>query len=87
MVREDKRGHWPLGRRRNLVDPERLAACLDALRAVLATHSERGRVSVRALASAVGVTDRAVRRWLDGSAQPDVGRLRRVEAWCRRVSR
>ena len=83
MNTENRRGHWPLGKRRNTVDPTRLAAALDAVRQLLAVP-RRGEVSVRALAGHVGVSDRTVRRWLSGEDLPPAGAVRRVEAWVRR---
>jgi hypothetical protein len=81
------RGHWPLGKRRNSVDPEQLAAALAALAVVLDTRYCRGLVSLRALADHLGVSDRSVRRWLSGEDYPPARVLRRIETWTNRANR
>ena len=83
MDRKPK-GHWPLGRRRNVVPAARLAQTLAAVAELLDTRRQRGVVSVRAIAAHVGVADTTVRRWLSGEDHPAPRNLRRIETWIRR---
>lgn len=84
------KGHWPRGKRRNGTDPASAALVLEAVRQKLgaqhtgaggaAVHAAR-RISVRALAAAVGVNERTVRRWLSGEDMPPADRLLAVQSW------
>lgn len=81
------RGHWPRGRRRNPITPrgwERLRA---AIAAILPDAPRHGRLSRRALARYLGVSDRTVRRWLDGTDYPSAEYLPGLRAWLRAEKR
>lgn len=39
---------------------------------LIASCCQKGLVSARAIAVAIGVSDRTVRRWLDGTDRPDI---------------
>lgn len=72
------------GKRVRTDDPRRQTV-LEAVRAAVA-EPVRGQVSIRALASVLRVSDRTVRRWLDGTDWPDSRAIRGMAAWVRRVS-
>lgn len=76
------KGHWPKGKRRN---PDRgdWGIVLLSLTTLLDHHSEPGRISVRALGGVLGVSDRAVHKWLRGINRPDEGTQERVSTWVR----
>jgi transcriptional regulator with XRE-family HTH domain len=80
-----KKGHWPRHKPRH---PE--TATLTArkqlvrLRRFFRRHREVGRsnpVSLRAAAVDIGVSDRALRRWLNGKANPAPAHLRALVEW------
>jgi hypothetical protein len=64
--------------------PHQLTGLLSDVAGLLAWRHEPGVVSMRALAAAVGVSDRTVRRWLDGIDIPDARSVRRIERWVMR---
>lgn len=66
-IRPGGRGHWPRGKRRNSPPAD-----WPAVRARLQGMSRRG------LARLVGVSDRTVRRWLDGTCQPPAEAVRKL---------
>jgi len=78
--RKDARGHWPAGKRRN-PDGGRWARTRIDLAAMLDEHFERGRVSARALAAALDVDERSVRRWLDGTDRPTPETQLAIATW------
>jgi hypothetical protein len=47
----------------------------------------RGEVSIRALATHCGVSDRTLRRWLSGEDWPPATQVTRLAAWVRKRSR
>ena len=67
--RHDKRGHWPAGKRRH-ADSGQWSRTRLTISALVNEHYSHGVRSMRALAVAVGVSDRAVRRWLSGEDRP-----------------
>jgi len=86
--RPDKRGHWPRGKRRHAVDPQRHQTAILRLSALLDAHSgRRDGVSRLGLARYVGVSDRTVRRWLSQEDLPSPQALRKIERWLHRHSR
>jgi hypothetical protein len=66
--REDGRGHWPAGKQRSTVDPDRARKCLAALARILDTRGDAGgpnaEISRKAVARYLGVDDRTIRKWL-----------------------
>jgi hypothetical protein len=79
-TRKDGRGHWPPGKRRNQ-DGGNWGRIRLALSRFLDEHYERGRISVRALAAELAVSDRSVRRWLTGDQRPSVEYQFAVAQW------
>ena len=61
-VRDDRRGHWPAGVRRN-VPSEDIMDVLTTLHTIY---------SARQMAKIIGVHDRTVRRWLAGDDVPSI---------------
>ena len=53
---------------------------------LLREQPERGRISIRCAASAVGVSDRTLRRWLAGEDWPAPGAVSRLRRWLRSVA-
>lgn len=82
--RPDGRGHWPAGKYRHQ-DRVRWTRVRQRLARVLKKYPDPGRVSCRALAAEIGVSDRTVRRWLDGTDRPDPKYQRAVRDWLRAV--
>ncbi len=76
------KGHWPKGVRRN-ADRGDWGVVRLALTSLLDNHAERGIISIRALASAVGVDPKAVCKWLDGTNRPDEEMQELVATWVR----
>lgn len=72
-ARADRRGHWTFGRRRSTASDDEIRAALVAIETAFASG-----VSLRAIARAVGVSDRAVRKWLDGERTPSAEHCRAV---------
>lgn len=79
-TRTDGRGHWPAGKRRN-PDSGQWSRILQRLQTILGTHHRRGVVSARALAAHLGVSDRAVRRWLRSEDRPAPDIQERISRW------
>jgi len=72
------KGHWTHGTRRN---PDAgVRALIVRLRRVL-RHPEWRRVSRRAVAKALGVSDRTVRRWLSEEEWPAARSQKRLRDW------
>jgi len=80
--RSDGRGHWPAGRRRNAPSPSRQV--LSRVRRVLVYRHSYGEISRRSLAVHIGVSDRTVRRWLDGTHIPSPEYLAALRRWAAR---
>ena len=78
--RKDKRGHWPKGKRRNedRGDWSRLRLRLASL---INNYHLRGSVSIRVCADAIGVSDRTVRKYLDGTLRPTLDTQDAIETW------
>lgn len=77
--RQDKRGHWEKGKRRNPVGGwNRIRRGIQSL---LDNHATRGVISFRAIAAAVGVDDRTVRRWMSGEDVPSTDSAALAKAW------
>ena len=87
MIREDKRGHWPKGRRRHALDPARHQRVMQQLRTLLESQAVRGKVSARVLAAHLGVSEATIRRWLSEVDLPPPATLRKIEAWVNRMNR
>lgn len=49
----------------------------------LVRNPEKGRRSIRVLAQYCRVSDRTVRRWLDGTDQPPSTAVQRLQSWIR----
>ena len=64
-ARADGRGHWPAGKLRTTLTPPERRVVLGHLRAAV-----RELHSMRAVGRALGISDRSVRRALDGTDQP-----------------
>jgi hypothetical protein len=45
-----------------------------------------GRISLRALANYIGVSDRTIRRWLSGHDWPDSENIRNIRRWLRHIN-
>lgn len=78
--RGDHRGHWPKGKRRN-PDAGQWGRTRLALARFLETNYRPGEISARALAADMGLTDRAVRRWINGTGRPDPETQDAVAQW------
>jgi hypothetical protein len=76
------KGHWPKGKRRN--DREGVAGLIVRTKRLLGRRAAPGKVSLRALAAAMGVDARSVSRWLAGE---DVPSGPRKAAWQRCLDR
>lgn len=85
--RADGRGHWPPGKPRHRTDPVAAESAICALETLLATRHTPGEISIREAAYAVGVGDRAVRRWLARESIPSPRALRRLKRWIDHCSR
>lgn len=64
-ARPDGRGHWPRGKRRSSLTADQQRALLAELRRVIGRGESR-----RGIARLLDVSDRTVRRWLDGTHVP-----------------
>lgn len=64
-----------------------LARLMARVAAIIRERPERGRTSVRALADYIGVSDRTVRRWIDGVDWPRAGPVRSIMRWIQTRSR
>lgn len=84
-TREDGRGHWPKGKRRNR-PPKDWPSVKRALERLL-RNPERGDVATelvrsrRGLAAVLGVSDRQVRRWMSEEDMPSVERVAAIRRW------
>jgi hypothetical protein len=72
--------HWPAGKRRHADTGDWSAIRLD-LTSLINDHYLVGMRSNRALAEAVGASERAVRRWLSGEDRPSPEMQDRCRAW------
>lgn len=75
------RGHWPVGKRRNPVGKTWNKVRL-TLQSLVDEHYEPGVRSKAAAALAMGVSDRTVRRWLDGTDVPSEELQMVCRQWC-----
>lgn len=78
--RTDGRGHWPAGKRRN-PDCGKWSRLRLTLSRFLDDRYEIGRITPRALATELGVSDRAVHRWLSGQHRPSEEYQLAIEQW------
>jgi hypothetical protein len=86
-AREDNRGHWPKGKRRNDPSPDwpRVRKRLERL--LRSPERPRGIVdrpirSRRGLAAYLSVSDRQVRRWLAMDDMPSADTVDRIATFC-----
>jgi transcriptional regulator with XRE-family HTH domain len=80
MPEKTTRGHWPQGKRRN-PDSGSWSRTRLVLTKFLGDKYKAGSVSIRALADALGVSDRSVRRWLAGEDRPEPDMQDAIVAW------
>lgn len=73
--RKGARGHWPRGKRRSDLDEKTRRQLIARIRVAC----DRG-LSLKAIAEAIRVSDRAVRRWLAGDHYPMKRSVRRMNA-------
>lgn len=78
--RQDKKGHWPKGKRRNKDAGHWSRTRLSAVR-LIDDHFLVGSISYRALAAVLSVSDRTVHRWLSGEDRPDAEIQAAIEQW------
>lgn len=76
------RGHWTKGKRRN-PDPGDWETIRQGLMAILEEHAEPGVISRRSLATACGVTDKTVARWLTAVDRPSPDSIDVCRSWLR----
>jgi len=83
-ARADGRGGWPVGKKRHadVGDWQRIRLRVCSL---LDDRYEYGRVTVRAIAAAIGVSDRTMRRWLSGEDRPSPEDQERLRAWAAEI--
>ena len=80
--REDGRGHWPRGQRRNDALPARkMAGLMRRVRRLVDRDPADLTLTRVAIAEAVGVSERSVRRWLSGEDHPAATSLVKLQAW------
>jgi len=84
-ARRDGRGGWPVGKRRHPVG--QWSTTLARLRALLRDHAQRGVVSRNALAAAVGVGEKTVRRWVSGEDVPSAEMQVAVKKWVAKMEK
>lgn len=72
-------------RRGKRVQPRPPPGLIEQVRTILRDRPERGRISIRALADALGVADSTVRRWLSGVDWPAPDAVRGLRRWVRRT--
>lgn len=72
------------GRRVNVTSGNLREKTLSDLREILNKHRRNGVISIRVLADFVGVDDRTIRRWLNGSQWPDTSSLQAIASWVRK---
>jgi hypothetical protein len=89
--REDKRGHWPKGKRRNDPSPDWPGVRRRLER--LLRSPERHRIdtdavmrSRRGLAVYLGCSDRQVRRWLASDDMPSAETVQQIAEFCDTVN-
>lgn len=80
------RGHWPKGKRRN-GDAGQWSRLRLRLTRVINDQYQRGRISQCALALAIGVSERSVRRWLSGEDRPSVESQQAIATWLTEVGK
>jgi hypothetical protein len=73
------KGHWPKGKRRN-ADSGDWSRTLLLLRRLIEQHGRHG-ISYGALAVALAVHEKSVRRWRDGVNRPPVELQEAVAQW------
>lgn len=78
--RADGLGHWPRGKRRN-IDAGQWSRIRIELSTLINEHYAHGVCSARACAAALGVSDRTIRRWLDGTDRPSPADQERCQRW------
>lgn len=79
-TRDEGRGHWPRGKRRNPDRGNWSKVRLSASR-FIEDNWRYGEISYKALAADLGVDDRTVRRWLGGQDRPPVASQEAIEQW------
>lgn len=84
MSNTPTKGHWPKGRRRN-ADNGDWSVVLLGVKGLLDEYEVRGKISIRALAKAVGVDPKAVMNWLGGIDRPDEEMQITVRAWLKQM--
>lgn len=73
------KGHWPRGKRRN--PDERVELLRRTTARLLRRRLTPKKISRKALARAIGVSDRTVRRWLAGEDLPAPARTAAWAKW------
>lgn len=79
--REDGRGHWPPGKRRNAVDPKKHQRVLQLLVSLHESSHREGPYSYAKVAAAIGVDGRTVRRWVSEEDVPTPENLAALEKY------
>lgn len=72
--------HWPRGKRRH-ADVGDWSHIRLQVQSVLDAHWSPGERSLRAIAEVLGVSDRAVRRWMSGEDRPPPEKQEELRAW------
>jgi ribosome-binding protein aMBF1 (putative translation factor) len=67
------------------VSPDQLAHIMQAVHDLTRAQFQRERVSQRALAQHLGVSDRTVRRWISGHQWPDKKHVRKMRRWLQHI--
>ena len=67
-------------------DPGRLIEIMQIVERVTRVQLQPGRISLRALANYIGVSDRTIRRWLSGHDWPDFENVRKIRRWLRHIN-
>ncbi|NLG44801.1 MAG: helix-turn-helix transcriptional regulator [Phycisphaerae bacterium] len=78
--RDDGRGHWPEGKRRNPPAADLLAR----LEYLLQNHRKPGVISGAVVAEFLGVPTKTLWRWRSGIDNPSPAHAKRLAAWLRR---
>lgn len=80
--RDDGRGHWPRGKRRNQPLPQRqINGLMRRLKNKLTPGAKTEGQSINQTAREIGVSDRTLRRWLAGEDNPSAAHLVLLQAW------
>ncbi len=84
--RQDKRGHWPKGKRRN--EPPADWPKIRIKLARLLRNPERGPQdtdqpvrSIRGLSRALAISERQIGRWLASDDMPNAERVEQIKTW------